>query len=117
MYDCKNVQAYNLDVQSKNSIELYKNSILALLNPYLQTAVDEYYSSINKPIRQYGLYDAKILELKNTEKGQFTFYITIELNSYTGAHNPPYGKETISLYFDAGSAKVIVYKHQEINNG
>lgn len=104
-----NSHAFNDD----NNNELYKKPLLALINPYLQSAVNEYYSSIGKPVRQYGLYDAKILKIKEANRGEFTFYITIELNTYTGAHNPPYGKETISLYIDASTAKVIDYKHQE----
>jgi hypothetical protein len=97
-----------------NINELSRASLVTLLNPYLQPSVDAYYASIDEPPRQYGLYDAEILELRRTTDGGYRFYARIALTTFTGPHNPPYGKETVSLYFDTASAQVIDYSHREI---
>lgn len=84
--------------------------LLALLNPTIQRAVDKYYGGIS---RQYGLYDAKLVDIVTASPGQFHFLVTVQVTTFTGAHNPPYGIETIIIEVDPDSVKVIDYRHEE----
>lgn len=106
------VQAEPQEAAGRRS-KLLEDSILTLLNPGIQRAVDDYYTSIGEPIRQYGLYDAKILQLQRTTGGGFSFTADIQVKTFTGPHNPPYAEEIISVEFDSGSARVTSYKHLE----
>lgn len=96
-----------------NRSKLLEDSILTLLNPGIQHAVEAYYKSKSEPVRQYGLYDAKILELQRWTEGGFSFSAIILVKTFTGPHNPPYAEEIISVEFDSGSTRVTHYKHLE----
>jgi hypothetical protein len=87
----------------------YSEVLLSTLNPAISSAVDAYYSSP----RLYGLYDAKILDIKRLQPGGFAFKVTVQVTTFVGAHNPPYGVETMTIAIDAGSAKVIQYQHED----
>ncbi|MFF2907356.1 DUF3888 domain-containing protein [Paenibacillus sp. NPDC057934] len=87
----------------------YSELLLSTLNPAIQSAVATYYGSP----RLYGLYDAKILDVERLQPGRFAFKVTVQVNTFVGPHNPPYGVETMTIAVNTGSSKVIQYRHED----
>jgi hypothetical protein len=108
----KNVYAYNNNHTEQLTIcleqkELYKNSIFSLTYPYISKAIDNYYGVP----KQFGLDDAKILSIKRPTE-RFEFDITIQVITFTGAHNPPRGIETITVRTSPIGNEVIYFNHK-----
>ncbi|MGM8215400.1 DUF3888 domain-containing protein [Bacillaceae bacterium W0354] len=82
--------------------------LLALLEPHITEAVESYYG---RP-KQYDLFDAKFLEVEKTNC-QFCFNIKVQVTTFQGAHNPPYGVEIMTLSVSNGRVVVTDYQHEE----
>lgn len=93
-------------VQSKGKLQT--DFILRLLSPYIDKAIKNYYGEI----RQYGLWNAKIINIKRLEPGSFNFEATVSVITFTGPHNPPYGLETITIRFGGENVDIIDFKHE-----
>ena len=55
----------------------------------------------------------KIIDIKRDER-QDTYYLTVQAISFRGAHNPPYGLETMT--FKIPGFQVVKYEHKDITN-
>ncbi len=55
----------------------------------------------------------KILEIK-TDKTNNIFYVPVQIQTFEGAHNPPYGEDTITFRIKGNDVKTIRYKHRDI---
>jgi hypothetical protein len=55
----------------------------------------------------------KIIEIKQDER-QDTYFLTVQAISFKGAHNPPYGLETMT--FKIPGFHVVKYEHKDITN-
>jgi hypothetical protein len=99
----------SLFVYAKNINEnSMKDFVLVFLDESMHQAVNKYYG---EP-RMYDLYNAKILEMKPLKKGErFSSEIKVQVLTYKGPHNPPYGIETITLISDFTNIKVVKYEH------
>lgn len=86
--------------------EFYKGSLLSFLYPYISSTVNTYYGHT----KQYGLYNAKIISIKKTPE-KFEYEITIQVETFTGAHNPPGGIETITVITSPMGTEVINFNH------
>lgn len=67
-------------------------------------------------IRNQKLWDRgseKILEIKKDEINSI-FYVTVQIQTFEGAHNPPYGEDTITFRIKGNDVKTIHYKHRDI---
>jgi hypothetical protein len=73
----------------------------------LSSEVDKYYGYP----KQFDF--EKILSIKKHSYLN-EYEIIIEVETFTGAHNPPYGKETITIVTSAMGTKVVNFKHDEI---
>lgn len=105
----KNVYSNNIYANLENETiqqELYKGSLLSILAPYISSAVDKYYGYP----KQYDLYDAKIIGIKKTPE-KFEYEIIVQVKTFTGAHNPPRGIETITVLTSPMGTKVINFNH------
>ncbi|BDR74611.1 DUF3888 domain-containing protein [Clostridium tetani] len=91
----------------KIQASIYKDSILVLLYPYMTQAVTDYYGVP----RQFDLTDAKILSITKPNKEVTEYYIIVQVETFTGAHNPPRGIETITISTSPVETKIINYKH------
>ncbi|QSO48465.1 DUF3888 domain-containing protein [Alicyclobacillus mengziensis] len=94
------VPAQPIQNNRSNTIEpdtrevLYRDFLLTMLSPYIQQAITDYYGEH----RSFGLYQAQFKDIKRLcDKGQFYFEATVVVETWTGAHNPPFGLETITL--------------------
>ncbi|EQB89535.1 hypothetical protein J2Z44_002809 [Clostridium punense] len=107
----KNVYSKDISTNIDKDIiqqELYKGSLLCFLYPYISNSVDEYYGYS----KQFDLYDAKIISIKKTPE-KFEYEIIVQVETFTGAHNPPGGIETVTVLTSPMGTKVISFSHNE----
>lgn len=87
---------------------LLKDALIELLVDPIRKAIETYY----KPklwIRGF----EKILKIEKDEH-ENDIYITVQVQTFEGAHNPPYGEETITFQITGSKIKVVDYKHRDI---
>lgn len=48
------------------------------------------------------------------DEANYIFYVTVQIQTFEGAHNPPYGEETIIFRIKGNEIKPIQYKHRNI---
>lgn len=97
-------------VKAKGVIDekLLSDTLLTAIDPAISLAVADYYGYS----KQYGLYDSTIKKIKRIEQGGYHFIVTIEVQTFEAAHNPPYGKETIKLDVNPLQIKSLSFKHK-----
>ncbi|MFX3649793.1 MAG: DUF3888 domain-containing protein [Paenibacillus sp.] len=91
--------------------ENYKPLALTMLNPYISREIISYYQDKHMPIPSYGLYDIHVLDLKRLTLGGYKFRIALEIRTFYGPHNPPYGKEIITFEIDTTNVTMVNYVH------
>lgn len=91
-----------MSVQQRNSY--YERLLLDVFMPCISDAVKQYYGES----RQYD--NARILSVKPKF---FAHEIVVEVETFAGAHNPPYGIETITLLLDSGKIEVTGFQHRD----
>ncbi|PFK04773.1 hypothetical protein COI97_09185 [Bacillus cereus] len=87
---------------------LLKEALIERLVDPIRKAIETYY----KPklwIRGF----EKILKIEKDEN-ENDIYITVQVQTFEGAHNPPYGEETITFQIRGSQIKVVDYKHRDI---
>ncbi len=119
------VSAQSVPNNRSNTIEpdtsevLCRDFLLTMLSPYIQNAIADYYGEH----RSFALYQAQFRDIKRLcDKGQFYFEATLDVETWTGSKNPPYGLETITLtnYPPIISATrstihILKYVHQDLS--
>jgi hypothetical protein len=88
--------------------KLIYDVLITTLDPYIEKEIVHYYGYP----KQYGLYDEKILSVIRKPEGQFSFKVKIQVTTFEHAHDPPYGKETITFDISPFGVKVIEFKHE-----
>lgn len=89
----------------------YQRIVITMLYPNIDEAIQTYYG---ETIRGYDLYDAKISKLESLS-GWAKFNVTVNVETFYGPHNPPYGLECMTFYVSLGEEpKLIQYKHKDI---
>lgn len=96
-------------LQGENKEVLYRDFLLSQLSPYISKEINKYYG---KP-KSFDLFDSKVLGIKRLVNGSYYFEITVQVISYEGAHNPPYGIETITITKDYKGMRAMGFKHEE----
>ncbi|MGE7092619.1 DUF3888 domain-containing protein [Lysinibacillus sp. NPDC048646] len=110
--------------------DLYKDALLTLILGNLDsqneqpdykliydTLITTLFPSIEKEIINYYGYpkqfeDAKILSLTRKHEGSFDFNAEVQVTTFVHAHNPPYGKETMTFNISPFGVKTISFKHE-----
>lgn len=92
---------------NETSTEAMEQTILALLTDETYDAVQDYYG---EP-RQY--MNTKLLSLKKISYYPNSFEAVIQVESFCGAHNPPYGIETMKFHIQYDEVKLIDFQHQD----
>lgn len=99
----------NVNAEKTNQEEqLLRDTLITLLNPTIKAEIIHYYGYP----KQYGLYDAKILDIKREEEGGFSFSVKIQVTTFEAAHNPPYGIETMTISITPSGTNVLSYTHR-----
>lgn len=83
--------------------------VINLLLEPISKEVENYY----KEPKLWYRGSEKILEIK-TDKTNNIFYVTVQIQTFEGAHNPPYGEDTIIFRIKGNDVKTIRYKHRDI---
>ncbi|WP_142308291.1 DUF3888 domain-containing protein [Bacillus wiedmannii] len=89
--------------------QFLKEVLINLLLEPISKEVENYYK---EPKLWYRGFE-KILEIK-TDKTNIIFYVTVQIQTFEGAHNPPYGEDTITFRIKGNDVKTIHYKHRDI---
>ena len=93
--------------QNEISCEDTEQVLLRLLYAPAQEAIAEYYG---EP-RQY--WEGKILSV---QKGAPYYEVVMQVETFYGPHNPPYGIETMTFGIAAGKVKLQKFEHQDEPN-
>ncbi|EMY8532975.1 TPA: DUF3888 domain-containing protein [Bacillus paranthracis] len=95
-------KAVNIDDQD------FYDSYNTLLAPYASQVIRNRLG----PDHQYSLTDTKIIKIERFPKENFNFIVTVQYETYTGAHNPPNGIETITFNINPSGVKVVNFIHK-----
>ncbi|MEK4426066.1 DUF3888 domain-containing protein [Solibacillus sp. FSL K6-1523] len=87
--------------------KLIYDTLLTTLDPSIEKEIINYYGYV----KQYGLYDAKILSIERHE-GQFGFIVKVQVTTFEHAHDPPNGKEIMISEIDPSGVKTISFQHE-----
>lgn len=85
-----------------------KDAFLTMLDPFVSDAIIGHYGYD----KSYGLFDAKIVDIKRDEQGGFTFTVDVQVNTFETANNPPYGKETIRFNINPTGVDMLSFSHE-----
>ncbi len=88
--------------------KLIYDTLLTTLLPSIEENIINYYGYR----KQFGLYDIKILSISREHEGGFSFNAKIQVRTFEHAHNPPYGKETMTFKISPFGVKTISFKHK-----
>ena len=95
--------------QSKSELpqDAMEQVILRLLHQPVKEAVNDYY---NEP-RQY--WEQEVLSVQKVPQSPY-YEVVIRVETFYGAHNPPYGLETMTFYVGPLDAvRLVNFDHQE----
>lgn len=86
--------------------------MLRFLFPSITEAVEEFYGQPKQ------FMSPSIRDIKRLPSGQYHFEITVQVETFEGPYNPPYGLETITMTTDTTSSnyeiRTINYRHQDL---
>lgn len=95
--------------QSKSELpqDAMEQVILRLLHQPVKEAVNDYY---NEP-RQY--WEQEVLSVQKVPQSPY-YEVVIRVETFYGAHNPPYGLETMTFYVGPLDAvRMVNFDHQD----
>ncbi len=104
----KTMPVYASESADPSFEENLRDTLLTLLTPALDQAVKSVYG---EP-KQFDLFNAKINRIDRPQKGGFHFIVDVTIQTFEGAHNPPYGKDTFT--FDVTPEKTTLLKSTHI---
>lgn len=96
--------------ESDDFSENLQDTLLTLLTPAIDQAVKDEYG---EP-KQFDLFNAKIESIGRPYSGGFHFIIKVTIQTFEGAHNPPYGKDTFTFDITPEKTTLLKSKHTEI---
>ncbi|WP_336824703.1 DUF3888 domain-containing protein [Sporosarcina sp. USHLN248] len=85
-----------------------QDTLLTALSPYISKAITEYYGYP----KSFALYDTEILNIKRESDGGFQFTVEVQVNTFEGPLNPPYGVETIRFDVNSGGIVTLSVSHE-----
>ncbi|AVP62701.1 DUF3888 domain-containing protein [Clostridium sporogenes] len=103
------INACNIN-KDQSYTKLENDLLIRVFSPYIAKSIENYYG---EP-RQFDLWDAKIINIKQLGSESFNFEIIISVTTFKGAHNPPYGLETVTIKLDDSGTHIINFNHQDI---
>lgn len=86
------------------------DTLLTLLTPAIDQAVKTLYG---EP-KQYDLFNAKIDSIERPESGGFHFIVTVTIQTFEGAHSPPYGKDRLTFDVTPEQTTLLDTKHNDV---
>lgn len=110
--------------------DLYKDAFLTLISGnhdaqseqpdyklIYDTLITSLFPSVSKEIINYYGYpkqyeDVKILRITREHEGSFDFNVEVQVTTFEHAHDPPYGKETMTFNISPFGVKTIIFQHE-----
>ncbi|MCU5707892.1 DUF3888 domain-containing protein [Bacillus wiedmannii] len=86
-----------------------KEVVMNLLIEPISKEVEKYY----KEPKLWDRGSEKIVEITKDEANDI-LYVTVQIQTFEGAHNPPYGEDTITFRIKGNEIQPIQYKHRNI---
>lgn len=83
--------------------ELIQHSLIKMLSPYIQQSIKNYYG------RNKQFMDDQILDI--SMYGPYDVKIKLQVTTFEGPHNPPYGTEVITLVI-SDKVEILDFTHQ-----
>jgi hypothetical protein len=98
----------DIKIQVAPTEEVLKDSLFALLYPYVSEAVGNYYGERKQ------FWKEKIIDIRELHEiqGRFHFLVKVQLETFEHSHNPPYGQDLINIKVELGGSTVIDYIHK-----
>lgn len=87
---------------------ILKEVLIERLIEPISNAIETYY----KP-KLWNRGAEKILKIEK-DQVNFVYYVTVQVETFEGAHNPPYGEETITFQIRGSEIKVVDFTHRAI---
>lgn len=100
-------QVVNIDIAEADA----ESAIALLLYDNIDNAIQTY---CGQPT-QFALYNAKILMIERIDNS-FGFDVIIDVPTFHGAHNPPYGIERMKFAIKPGDVELKEYRHIDVNS-
>ncbi|TCS93937.1 DUF3888 domain-containing protein [Hazenella coriacea] len=98
---------YSFANQTPVPENLRDRALIEAMGPYIYSAITGYYGKTK-------LYDSeKILSVEQDPSGRNDYTVKIQVISFEGPHNPPYGLETVTLRISSYGVTVIDFKHKD----
>lgn len=91
--------------------ELIVDAFKTTLIRAIDDAIVGYYGKREK---SFGIYDMQVKDIKRAMQGGFVFLVKVQVETFEGPHNPPYGRETITLEVGPGGVSVVKFEHKDI---
>lgn len=97
--------------QSERNTDLSQTSIISMLCDNIDRVIKDYYDEK----REYNLFDASVLNIVKPEyQGWGTHDITVQVYTFSGAHNPPYATEIMVFRISLDSDPLLIeYRHED----
>lgn len=108
-YNSTFLKAANIN-QDESKEKLKNDLLLSVFTPYISKAIENYYGEL----RQFDLWDAKIISIKRLEPGSFNFETAVSVTTFKGPHNPPYGLEVVTIRIGDTGINVVDFKHKDV---
>lgn len=90
----------------------YQRIVITMLYPNIDKAINAYYG---ETIRGYDLYNSKISNLESLY-GWSNFNVTVNVETFYGAHNPPRALEIMTFHVTLGKEPTLIkYEHKDIS--
>jgi hypothetical protein len=99
----------NINAQPTQYTELLEDTILALLFPRIQESIEHHLGSPKQ------FFCQQIIKVKKRDPGSFYFSITVQVQTFEGAHNPPYDLVTITFNNFSGGWKETNFESRRLN--
>lgn len=99
---------YAISAQTTNPDDLRDRALIGALSPAIYNAITGYYGKTK-------LFDSeKILSVETEDpSGGNVYIVKVQVRTFEGSHNPPYGLENLSLRISFPGITVIHFDHQD----
>ena len=103
----------NSQIDGEESKEqIYYNLFVTLLYPYVEEAIDNYYSEYMTYLPGEAPYSYRFISIKKTPGLNYSYTVELEVQPYVGPHLSV-GRDRIIFSIDLGEVKMEKYEHLE----
>lgn len=105
------IPATSYAITDESQEKLLIDALKTTLARSIDDAIVGYYGKREK---SFGIYDMQIKEIKRMMQDGYSFLVKVQVETFEGPHNPPYGREIITLEIGPGGVNVLQFEHKDI---